>query len=145
MTVNDPDNMLVDFVRPAGIKTVYVSRNYTGDYNYSTQFELSTKEAISAVEVRFLVFDIWGQHRRTLVGTEVLDLAAKATKSFNFDWNLFSESEAAQHYASIAYVSRVRTQDGRILSANTKFVLDQARKFSAKFSETDLEPTKDKK
>lgn len=42
------------------------------------------------------------------------------------------------HY-SIAYVSRVRTKDGRVIKANMQTVINEARKLSADFSEDDLE------
>jgi hypothetical protein len=142
MTVHDPD-MPVVFKNPIGVKTIYTLRDgIAGEYEYSAVIHLTASQAISAVEMRFLLFDIWGQNTKSLVMTEIADLAPGTTKELNPKWKLSSETEVAQHYASIAYISRVRTQDGRVLSANTDFVFEQARRFSAQFKEVDPEPKK---
>lgn len=63
-------------------------------------------------------------------------------RSVDAAWNLFSENEASEFYASIAYIAKVRTKAGRILASDTAPVLEEARKFSSKFSAEDLEPQK---
>lgn len=142
MTVHDPD-MPVAFKNPIGLRTIYTLRDgIVGEYEYSAVVHLTARQSISAVEVRFLLFDIWGQNAKSLVMTEIADLAPGTTKELHPKWRLSSESEVVQHYASIAYISRVRTQDGRVLAANTDFVLEQARRFSAQFKEVDLERKK---
>lgn len=141
ITVHDP-SMLVEFKAPAGVKTTYTLRGDYGEYDYNVAVQLTARQPISAVEIRFLLFDIWGKNTKSLVMTQVMDMMTGTTKEFNAKWQIPSETEAAQYYASIAYVSRVRTQDGRVLGSNGEFVLEQARKFSAQFKEVDLEPGK---
>lgn len=146
ITIHD-DGLPVAFMGAVGIKTTYAKGgSYSaGNYQYSSAYGLATKDATAAVEIRFLVFDIWGQHKRSLSATHIGDAGAGTTKQFDSKWNLYSEHEASEHYASIAYVARVRTQDGRILAANTRHVIEQARKFSAQFSENDLTPKSEQK
>ena len=76
---------------------------------------------------------------RTLSTTEIADIGA-GEKKLEGVWRMLSENECSEHYASIAYVSRVRTQAGRVHAGDTSKVLEEARKFSEKFAETDLEP-----
>jgi hypothetical protein len=45
-----------------------------------------------------------------------------------------------KHYASIAYIARVRLVDGRVSEAPTDAVIEEARKFSSKFTAAQLEP-----
>lgn len=75
----------------------------------------------------------------TLVGTEVQDMPAGQTE-VKAKWDLLDENDCSVFYATIAYVSRVRTQDGRVFEAGVNPVLDEAKKFSAKFKPEDLEP-----
>lgn len=141
ITVQD-SVMPVEFKNAVGIKTNHSFRGDIVEYEYSAAVHLSARQPISAIEVRFMLFDIWGQNSRNLVVTEILDLMPGITKEFNPKWRISSEGEAAQHYASIAYISRVRTKDGKVFAANGEFILEQARKFSTQFKEVDPEPSK---
>jgi hypothetical protein len=119
---------------------VYLSRQYGGEYRYRSKFAISTKEAVRALQARFLTFDVWGEHVRTLSFEQVEDIPANARKEFTGEWSLFSESDVEKHYASIAYIARVRLNDGRVVEAPTQLVIDEARKFSEKFTAAQLEP-----
>jgi hypothetical protein len=125
-----------------GIETAYVpDRGYT----YRAKFAIQVREPLTAIQVRFLLFDIWGNHIGTLASTEVVDLDVGTSKAFTPSWNLFSENEASEYYASVAYLARVRTKAGRVVQAPSGPVLDEARKFAAKFTAEDLEPKPAKK
>jgi hypothetical protein len=84
---------------------------------------------------------VWGERGKSLVLTEIKDFAA-GTHKLEGSWSLFSENEASEYYASVAYVARVRTKDGKVVVADVRPVVEEAKKFYAKFSETDLEPEK---
>jgi hypothetical protein len=92
------------------------------------------------MQVRFLAFDVWGEHVRTLSLMEVTDVPANSKKELTGEWPLYSENDVEKHYASIAYIARVRLVDGRVMEAPTELVIEEARKFSAKFTEAALEP-----
>ncbi len=125
-----------------GVKTIYESGGgYGGDYKYQASYEIEASEPISAIEVRFLTFDVWGERGKSLVHTEVQDFSAGVHK-LEASWNLYSENEASEFYASLAYVARVRTRSGKMLVADSRPVVEEARKFYSKFTETDLEPEK---
>lgn len=146
ITVHD-DAIPAEINKTVGVQTVYKSegRYSSGGYKYSAEYGITVKEALTAVEVRFLLFDIWGEHTRNLSATDIIDLAAGTTKTFDGKWNVYSENEVAEFYASIAYIAQVRTEDGRVIKANPNNVLDQAKKFSEKFTESDLEPKPEEK
>ena len=135
------NDLPVDIVDTAGIKTVYDQGRLSGEYAYKAKYSLSMKQPVVAFQVRFLLFDIWGNHVKTLSDTEIIDVAAGETKTQDSSWRLYSENEASEYYASIAYVATVRLASGQVLKANPEPVLAEARKFSAKFQLADLEPT----
>jgi hypothetical protein len=139
IAIHDPSIPVVLEGTP-GITTVYVAERYSGSFRYRTKLKITAKQSIAAMEIRFLTFDVWGNHVRTLRLDEVADLAEGVSKDLDGSWSLYSENDVEKHYASIAYVARVRLKDGRVLVANEKPVLDEARKFSEKFSSEDLEP-----
>ena len=115
---------------------------------YFTEFTIEARESLTAIQVRFLIFDIWGNLIRALVQTEITDIQGR--KDFSAGWYPFPEEEIPEYYASLAFISKVRTQarEGvgpRILEANLTPVIEEARKCSKKFSLEDIEPKPDKK
>lgn len=123
-----------------GITTVYVSRQYGGEYRYRAQPSLTTRAALRAIQIKFLAFDVWGNHTQTLIYEEVSDIPASSGRAITGEWPLYSENEVEKHYASIAYVSQVRLADGRVVTANEDPVIAEAKKFAGKFTRADLEP-----
>jgi hypothetical protein len=137
------DSMLpVRLATPTGVRTVYESggRYSSGSYQYTADIEIETRDSISAFEIRFVLFDVWGEFVKTLTMTEVEDIAPGTRKSFNPKWSLYSENEASEHYASIGYVARVRNSQGRVYEANYHPIVEEARKFSARFTPEQLDP-----
>ena len=131
-------NLPADIMGTVGIATAYVSGRAGGDYRYNTKFTIETREPLSAIEIRFLLFDIWGAHIKTLSMSEVQDI--EGTKELSGTWNAFSENEVSEYYASITYIARVRTKAGRVFEADPLPVIEEARKFSKKFTSEELEP-----
>lgn len=126
-----------------GVSTVYEPEtDYSrGEYVYSSSYEIKALEDIRAFETRFLIFNIWGEHVQTLTSTEIADITAGSVRSYDGRWNLFSENEACKHYASISYLAVIRTASGQVLRADVEPVISEAKKFSSKFTDSDLEPT----
>lgn len=141
ITIHD-SSIPADLMGTVGVKTIYesVGRYSSGEYMYSANYSVIVQEPISAIKINFLTFDIWGNHVNNLSATEIIDLQKGETKSFDSKWRLYSENEASEFYASIAYIAQVRTKAGRVIKPDPKIIVDEARKFSSKFSESDLEP-----
>ncbi len=65
----------------------------------------------------------------------------RVVRHYSPKWNLYSENEASEHYASIAFVATVRTSTGKVLDANMACILEEGKRFSSKFVAADLEPS----
>ena len=134
------DDLPVDFVGTPGVETIY----YKGDryssqgYRYIAKCSLTVKEPIVAIEVNFILFDVWGQRTTTLSATDVQDFDV-GDHVIDFTWRGLSENEVKKHYASIAYIAKVRTQSGRILAANADEVVEVAREYMDDFTDDLLE------
>ena len=72
VVLNDPSCPIQLF--NAGINTQYSDSNY----NYVPTGSVKTSKAITALEIRYLLYDVFGNHMKTLSITEVADVAAKA-------------------------------------------------------------------
>lgn len=122
----------------AGIRTAYEQERYSGSYEYRATVEVEPHESLSAIEVRFPLFDVWGRFDKTLAMTEVADLTPGQTYSFTPRWNVLSENEASEYWASMAFIARVRTSDGRVIEFPLERILEEARDFSASVTLQDL-------
>lgn len=136
ITVNDSDMPAQFGQHPRGLTTRYNSDDR--GYRYHSTFELTFAEPVTAVEVRFITFDIWGNHMRNFSFTEIADYEA-GSYAFKPEWRAGSENEISRYYASIAYVSRVRTATGHVVEASEEPVLMEAAAFSESFTASDLE------
>lgn len=98
-------------------------------------------ERLAALELKHCAFDIWGSHVVTLRGYEIRDLAVGDTFDVRHSWSVVSPNNVEDLYASLTYVSRVRTQDGQVLFADEAYVVREVRRFSDTFTESDLRPS----
>lgn len=131
------DRLPVDIVGTPGVTT---ERNmFRGSlFKYEAEYTISVAEPVVAVEVRFILFDVWGIRTKTLSVTYVEDFG-EGEHNFTEAWRVFPDSEVNKHYASIAYVSAVRTKAGAIFTADTAAVVDVARQHMDDFSDDLLE------
>lgn len=125
----------------AGINTTYSDR----DYSYSQVGTVTALQPIAAFEVRFVLFDIWGEHLKTLSGIELRDLQPQAVLKLSEtgSWRAW-ESEVTRYFTAVAFVARVRTQDGQAWAANTEAILMEADVARLKPTQDALIPTKPK-
>ena len=114
------------------VKTVLDERNWKYQIEYSVELDA----AVSAIELRFIPFDIWGDKGTPLSATTILDIN-EGPWSNDGTWRL-SETDAVQHYAMIGYVAQVKTASGKIIKANPDIVVEAAKDFSDDFSKSDL-------
>jgi hypothetical protein len=129
----------------AGVNVSFKSgdKYASGQYQYVVDYALEAKEPISAYEVRIHVLDAFGKIIRTLSATELVDFSQQQMRSHTGVWHIWSESEAAEAFASVAYVAQVRTASGRVYEADRTAVFDQVRKVAKRITESDLEPKRD--
>lgn len=131
----------VSIVEAAGINVSYDSKG--SRYEYKMSYAVDAKEPVSAIELKVHVFDVFGRPIKTLVGTEVTEVDGKGY--LNMSWRIWTENEASEAFASVAYISTVRTQAGRVYEIDKAGVAEQVKKVFKKITEADLEPKKDEK
>jgi hypothetical protein len=133
ITVND-STLPLELVGNIGVRPVD-----GGSYGYVSRYTVRARDSITAFEVRFVVFNVWGDVIRTLSSTEVEDIPAGDEREVLEDWSVESEKEATGCYASLGFVARVRTKSGKVSAANMDPILREARKLSARVTAADLE------
>ncbi len=139
------ENAPAFIVDQAGISVIYksVERSSLGQYQYKmANYRIRAREPITAFEVRVHVLDFFGRLLKTLSATEIADFPPD-NRIFDGTWRIWSENEASEVFASIAYVAQVRTASGRVYEADRAAVFDQVRKVAKKITEADLEPKRE--
>lgn len=131
IVVNDP-SMPISMAEITP-RTAIADRNWI----YEISYQLEIEEPISAIEVRFIPFNIWGKKQRTLTATTIADISAKETRMTD-RWRILSDAEAKEHYALVGYVAKIKLKSGEILEADEGAVVSVAQELSEDFTTGDL-------
>ncbi len=124
----------VDFEGTPGTTT-----RYENNYEYNVQATLVASQPVTAVNARFIAFDVFGEHVVTLGATEVVDLAPGEPSRFDWQWRV-GENDASQHFASVGFIARVRTADGQVHYADFNTIVCVAELFALAATVADLDP-----
>ena len=127
----------------AGISTVYQSSSIGGDYKYKATGQAVTTETVTAFQVRYLLFDIWGEHARTLSDTEVSDLRGQIALKDTGSWTTW-ENDDSEIFTVVSFVARVRRPDGTIWEYDPSSMLQQVEGIKVKLTEKELTPEREK-
>ena len=133
ITINDTDCPVK--IEDTGIKTSYQFKEYWFDGVGS----LTSSVPITAFEIRFVLYDIFGSHIKTLSATEVTDIVA--TEEFDFSdwgWRAYS-NEISELLTSVAFVSHVRTADGEVWKYDENAIAGELLKIQIQTTTEDLE------
>jgi hypothetical protein len=136
--LNDPSCPIQ--LSDAGIRTLYRGR----DYSFNPTGLAKTSKPVQAFEVRYLLYDVFGEHLRTLSSTEVTDLPG----DFSFQlgksgtWRAW-ENDVSQLLTVVAFVAQVRGEAGKIWRYNQKAIGDELGRIQLKVTGV-FDPTKDK-
>lgn len=128
----------INFQRLPAVTTRYVDRGY----RFRSDVSLYAEADVTALNVRFLTFDVFGERQTTLGATEIVDIATGEQRAFNWQWRT-TANDAEEHFASLAFVARVRTADGQVHQANYETVLCVAELYALSVTIADLDPPGD--
>ena len=126
-TINDPNC-------PIQLSDVGVETSYASSYSFKPTGSLTTKEPIVAYEVIHLIYNIFGEHIKTLSNTEVIDIDGQKDFPKYSSWYA-SESNVREYLICVSYVSNVRTKTGKIWHYNFKVLKEQLDKLEISFEE----------
>ena len=124
----------VDFEGTPGATT-----RYRNNYEYNVQATLVASQPVTAVDARFIAFDVFGEHVTTLRATEVVDLAPGEPSRFDWQWRV-GENAASEHFASVGFIASVRTADGQVHHADFDTVVCVTALFALAATVADLDP-----
>ena len=127
-TIND-SNCPVQ-LNDVGIETSYGSSSYS----FRPTGNLTAKEPIVAYEVVHLIYNVFGEHMKSLSNTEITDIDGQKDFSKYSSWYA-SENNVSEYLICVSYVSNVRTKSGKLWHYNFKVLKDQLNKLEIAFEE----------
>ena len=84
-------------------------------YNMAAQVDVAVP--ITALEVRHMLFDVFGEHMQNLSNTEATDITP-GDYSMAARWNTLRENPVygaiTEHLTTVSYVAKARLRDGRV-------------------------------
>lgn len=119
-----------------GIKTAYVSNSY----NFYPVGTITPKELITAYEVHHVLYNVFGQHMKTLSNQIVTDINETRGFSKFASWYA-SENNIQEYFICVSYVSNVRTANNVIWHYDINDIQSELNKIKLKFDES-YEPPK---
>ena len=100
---------------------------------------VTPKQAISAVEMRYVLFDVWGQRLRTLSVTQLADSSTHVDFRGSNKW-VALESEVSQLVTVVSFVARVRTAEGGMWTFDADRMAPHLRDLGLQVVAADLIP-----
>lgn len=135
-------------LKDVGINTIYTAGgSYSaGGYSYEAAGTLQASQPIQAVEVRHLLFDLWGERMSTLSNDVVKELEAGVALELKGEGTWYaSENDVAELLSVVSYIAHVRTAEGRIWRYDPRRVLDQVQKVRLHLDAGGLSPSPPRK
>ena len=137
VTLNDTASAVQ--LAAAGVATTYGNR----EYQFTPTGKAKATTAATAFEVRYLLFDTFGNHLKTLSGTEIRDLISGGELELakTGTWRAF-ENEVSQLLTVVSFVAFTRTADGKVWRYNEKAIGAELARIELQVKSGILEPTK---
>jgi hypothetical protein len=134
--MNDPSCPIQ--ISGAGIQIKYEFDHYqasaTGTY--------TTAKEIRAYEMRYILFDTFGNYITTLSDIEVGDVSSGSTNSFRGRWD--AEGFVSDLLTVVTFVAQVRTDDGSVWQYDSKGIGSELEKIKLKSAGVLEQKTKEK-
>lgn len=116
IVINAPNSPIQ--IRNSSLRLLY----YNSSFRYRVDTMVSTTASISAVSVRHINYDVFGQHVVNLANIELEDWEPGEHKTSGI-WNAYGDS-ASNVLTTVTYISRVRFSDGTQWTFNESALLD---------------------
>ena len=96
----------------------FVSASLSFDYEdrrfqYNVDAQIGATAPIAALEIRHVLFDVFGEHMENLSNIEAMDITL-GNRYLSGTWNILQENKVTKHLTMVSYVARVRLADGRV-------------------------------
>lgn len=141
ITVNKGSTLIRKFITitdknyPLGLKEVGITTFYNGTgYRFSSVGFVYPHDTIVAYEIHHVLYNVFGEHIKTLSDLEVNDIFEPKDISGVSNWYA-SENQVSEYLICVSYVANVRTKKGMIWHYDYKTIEAELIKIQLKYDE----------
>lgn len=129
----------------SGIATRYGGAYSASGYFYTAKGNFQAKESIQALEIRFVLYDVFGNYMATLSTNMVEDIGRDEVKDLvgSGKWDAW-ESQVSDLLTVVSFVTQVRTTSGKVWRCNIRSIEKELNALDLQSSGKILLPEKDK-
>jgi hypothetical protein len=120
---------------PVQLSDIGIVPSYSSSrYSFEPTGSITTQEPITAYEIVHLIYNVFGEHMKSLSNTAITDIDGQSFFRPYSSWYA-SENNVSEYLICISYVSNVRTKSGKIWHYNFKALKEQLNKIEFTFEE----------
>lgn len=144
--VNDGSSLSREFIIinsptcPLQLEGVGIITTYSNSYSYVPVGTITPKEPITAYEVHHVLYNVFGEHMKTLSNQTVIDISATTNFSKYSSWYA-NENGVSEYFICVSYVANVRTANNVVWHYDLKEIQVELNKIKLQFDES-YEPPK---
>jgi hypothetical protein len=133
------DSLPIRFAQVPVVSALNLSNDDNLHLIYQAQPSIEcTRSGVRAFEVRYLLFNVLGDHIHSLTALETEDIASGHQYSYVHNWGPYSQPIMDEYYISLAYISRALLESGTVAECDEQYALREIRKVSERFTASDL-------
>jgi len=106
--------ILNDPTCPIQINSASISLSYSREdrnFLYKGTSQIESLKSVQALELRHVLFDVFGQHLKNLSNFKVQDFEA-GNSELSGEWRVYPEGDIGKFLSSVTFIVRVRLEDG---------------------------------
>lgn len=119
---------------PVQLNDVGIETSYASSYSFRPIGGIEAKDSIVAYEVDHVLYNIFGEHMKSLSDKEVTDIIGKKNFSKYSSWYA-SENDVSEYLICVSYAENVRTKSGVIWHYSYKAIKEQLDTLKIAFEE----------
>lgn len=136
MKINDGSSLLREHITindsTCSIKLSDVTIGVFPGWSFKQSGKMTIKEPIVAFEVIHILYNVFGEHTKTLSHTMISDIDGLKDLSNQISWYA-TENEVSEYFVSVSYVATVRNTEGKIWRYNFEAIKEQLNKLAIQF------------
>lgn len=151
ININDGSTLIRDWIMlndancPVKLENVGINTSYTDrSYSFKPVGEILVTESIVAYEIHHVLYDVFGNHMKTLSNQEVADISDKKGFDKYSSWYA-NENNVSEYFIAVSYIANVRTKAGKVWRYKPVSVKEELQKLQITYEDSYVPPKKDEK
>jgi hypothetical protein len=122
---------------PVQLNDVGIETIFSDKYSFNPTGFYTAKVPVVAVEVAHILYDVYGEHMKTIYNSEIKDIEGIHNLAKSGSWDA-TENNVSSYFICVSYVANVRTKNGQLWHYNFNAIKEQILQLKMEFNEAYL-------